>query len=167
MAGFHGGTREGDEVGTHYRGTKAERLALEAYIKLQRCAESVVSRVFLRNRMELTVSQFGVLEALFHLGPLSQGELGGKILRSGGNMTLVVNNLARRGLVGRRRDAQDRRRVVVSLTAKGRGVIESVFPRHVEAIVAELSALSAEEQAQLAALCRRLGRATGGGSSRA
>jgi len=64
--------------------------------------------------------------------------------------------------VGRRRDAQDRRRVVVSLTAKGRGLIESVFPRHVEAIVAELSALSKAEQALLADLCRRLGRSLDG-----
>jgi len=149
-------------MGTHYQGSGAERQALETYIKLQRCADSVVSRVFLRNRMNLTVSQFGVLEALLHLGPMCPGELGGKILRSGGNMTLVVDNLERRGLVKRQRDEKDRRKVVVSLTPKGRETIEAVFPRHVEAIVAELSALSKAEQALLADLCRRLGRSQDG-----
>ncbi|MDH4249053.1 MAG: MarR family transcriptional regulator, partial [Deltaproteobacteria bacterium] len=140
-----------------HHGTEAERQALETYIKLQRCAESVVSRVFLRNRMELTVSQFGVLEALFHLGPLSPGELGTKILRSGGNMTLVINNLVRRKLVERRRDGQDRRRVVVSLASRGRKLIEDVFPRHVETIVGELAVLTRAEQVLLASLCKRLG----------
>ena len=41
----------------------------------------------------MTVSQFGVLEALHHLGPLRQGEISAKLLRSGGNITLVVDNL--------------------------------------------------------------------------
>ena len=58
---------------------------------------------------DVTVSQFGVLEALHHLGPLRQGEISAKLLRSGGNITLVVDNLEARGLVQRTREANDRR----------------------------------------------------------
>ena len=83
---------------THYQGTPTETQALDAYIKLSRAAESVNQRIneHLHAR-GLTVSQFGVLEALYHLGPLPVGQLAGKILRSSANLTLVVDNLARQG----------------------------------------------------------------------
>ncbi len=46
----------------------------------------------------LTESQFGVLDSLFHLGPMKQKEIGKKILKSGGNITMVINNLEKRGI---------------------------------------------------------------------
>jgi MarR family 2-MHQ and catechol resistance regulon transcriptional repressor len=74
-------------MGTHYQGTQAETDALNAYIKLMRAAESVTARAHNVLPKEITLSQFGVLEALLHRGPLCQGELASKLLRSGGNVT--------------------------------------------------------------------------------
>ena len=145
-------------MGTHYRGTPEEVRALDAYIKLMRAAESVTARLSRRMAASgLTVSQFGVLEALLHLGPLCQRELGRKLLKSSGNITLVVDNLEKRGLVRRRREGADRRFVTVHLTEKGHRLIRSVFPDVAAAIVEEMGALTASQQETLGRLCRRLG----------
>ena len=147
-------------MATHYRGSAQERAALDAYIKLMRAADSVTARLDpLMRAADLTVGQFGTLEALLHLGPLCQRDLGRKLLRSGGNVTVVVGNLARRGLVRRERRADDRRFITVTLTDKGRRLIGGIFPRHVRHIVHELSVLSLPQQAELGRLCRQLGHA--------
>lgn len=143
---------------THYHGTSEETLALESYIKLSRAAESVTQRVnaHLHNR-GLTISQFGVLEALYHLGTLAVGQLGDKILKSSGNMTMVVDNLERRGLVERSRRKDDRRCVEVSLTPAGRQLVAELLPSHVDGVRATMGVLSSEELVQLGQLCRKLG----------
>ncbi len=145
-------------MGTHYDGTVVERQALDAYIKLARAADAVNHRINSHlGDYKLTVSQFGVLEALFHLGPLQVGQLGDKILRSSGNMTLVIDNLVRRKLVQRQRREDDRRCIEIHLTPAGRTLIAGVLPPHVAHVVVSLGVLTAEEQAQLAGLCRKLG----------
>ena len=145
-------------MGTHYQGTKEERRALDLYIKLSRAAESVNQRV---NRhlqdAHLTVSQFGVLEAIYHLGPLTPGQLCDKILRSTGNLTLVIDNLEKRRLVARRQNPEDRRSTIVELTPTGCELIVGILPLHVQTVVQEMAVLSPAEQEQLAALCRKLG----------
>ena len=91
-------------MGTHFKGSKSATRALDTYIKLVRAAESVLSRVHRQTTGDLTVSQFGVLEALHHLGPMHQRKIGSKLLKSGGNITMVIDNLERRGLVERHRN---------------------------------------------------------------
>lgn len=143
---------------THYQGTPEEVLAMDTFIKLTRGTESLLARLAQRDTWgELTVRQFGALEALYHLGSLRQGELSEKLLKSGGNITLVVDNLEKRGLVRRERAAEDRRVVVATLTEAGQALIESLLPGHVRDVVEELSVLTSEEQATLGRLCRILG----------
>ena len=108
---------------------------------------------------DLTISQFGVLEALYHLGSMCQNELAGKILKSSGNMTMVIDNLEKRNLVVRQRNPDDRRMVTVSLTKVGVELIEQILPGHVAAITEEMNFLSPEEQVELGELCRKLGKA--------
>jgi MarR family 2-MHQ and catechol resistance regulon transcriptional repressor len=146
---------------TKYSGTPEEVRALDAYIKLIRAANTVSGRIH-RHLLEtgLSTSQFGVLDALYHLGPLHQNVIARKMLMSGGNVTLIVGNLVRRGLVDRQRQAADRRYAVVKLTDRGRDLIGRIFPRHVEGIVREMRNLNAGEQEDLARLCRKLGRGT-------
>ena len=145
-------------MGTKYQGTDEEVRALDAYIKLMRAAESVAARLAPHlSRAGLTTSQFSALEALYHLGPLCQRDLAKKILKSGGNITMVVDNLEKRGLVERERDAIDRRYITVRLTAAGRRLIQKLFPRHAEAIREEMDVLSATELERLARLCKRVG----------
>ena len=143
---------------THYQGSSQEKQALNVYIKLARAAESVTVRI---NRhfadANLTISQFGVLEALYHLGPLHQNELGKKILKSSGNMTMVIDNLCKRGLVERTRNVDDRRYITVSLTEAGNTLISEIFPKHVAIVEREIGVLSQEEQAEIERLCRKLG----------
>lgn len=143
---------------THFQGDSQTILALDTFIKLTRANSAFEARVLGHGTLgELTMSQFGVLEALYHLGPLCQGALSQKLLKSTGNMTLVLDNLEKRGLVQRIRSQEDRRMVTIELTCAGRERIEAIFPLHAAAIQAEMSVLTAEEQAQLGQLCRKLG----------
>lgn len=143
---------------THYQGRQDEILALDTYIKLTRAVNSFENRVLARGTLgKLTISQFAVLEALYHLGPMCQGQLSQKLLKSTGNMTMVVDNLEKAGLVRRVRSVEDRRMISIELTGAGKEKIESVLPIHVAAITAEMSVLAPAEQSLLGELTRKLG----------
>ena len=144
-------------MGTRHQGAIEEINALNAFIKLQRSAESVSTRIHAVLPDGLTITQFGVLEALHHLGPLCQSELAEKLLKSGGNLTLVVDNLEKAGFVLRDRDASDRRFVVVRLTEKGSVFIDALFPKVVANVTREMRALSSTELADLGRLCKKIG----------
>lgn len=144
-------------MGTRYRGTNEEINALNAFIKLQRAAESVSTRVHSVLPAGLTITQFGVLEALYHIGPLCQGELAEKLLRSGGNLTLVVDNLEKAGHVVRERDPADRRFVVVKLTDSGAAFIGRLLPQVVANVSREMNRLSSTELLDLGRLCKKVG----------
>jgi len=144
---------------THYVGTRAELRTLDTFIKLTRCTNSLLARLVQRETIgDLTYSQFAVLEALYHLGHMTQGEISNKVLKSGSNLTTVIDNLERDGMVRRERDAEDRRVIHVHLTEAGKAKVETVFPGHVAAIVDEFSVLSATEQKTLGELCKKLGK---------
>jgi MarR family 2-MHQ and catechol resistance regulon transcriptional repressor len=123
-----------------------------------RAAESITARTHRHLTSNgLTISQFGVLEALYHLGPLSQKQIGQKILRSSGNITMIIDNLEKRSLVVRKRDKADRRVFIVHLTDKGNKLISKIFPPHAAKISDEMSVLSPAEQETLGSLCKKLG----------
>jgi MarR family 2-MHQ and catechol resistance regulon transcriptional repressor len=146
-------------MGTHYNGTPDEVRAIDTYIKLQRSAESTAARATRHLASAgLTFSQYGVLDILFHLGSLPLGQIAEKILKSEGNMTTVVDNLERRGLVKRERKERDRRVITLTLTEAGRNVIEGILPPHIQAIVEEMSVLTPDEQETLSRLCRKVGK---------
>jgi MarR family 2-MHQ and catechol resistance regulon transcriptional repressor len=144
-------------MGTRHRGSIEEINALNAFIKLQRASESISTRVHAVLPAGLTITQFGVLEAIHHIGPLCQGELAEKLLRSGGNLTLVVDNLEKAGYVARERDPADRRFVVVKLTDKGIQFISEIFPRVLKNVTREMSVLSSTELFDLCRLCKKVG----------
>lgn len=132
--------------------------ALNAYTKLMRAAESVTGRVHrVLAEPKLTISQFGVLEALHHKGPLCQKDIGAKILKSSGNMTMVIDNLEKSGLVRRERDSEDRRYLTIHLTEAGIALISKVFAEVEAEIVTEMASLTGNEQELLGCLCKKLG----------
>lgn len=144
---------------THYKGCKEVVRALNAYINLARASDTLLARLSLHAEAhDLTLGQFGILELLLHLGPMYQTVLGNKLLRSGGNITTVLDNLERRNLVRRERQKKDRRKMLVRLTAAGHRLISAYFPSHAEEIAKEMGRLSPKEQEQLRFLCRKLGR---------
>jgi len=149
---------------THFQGSPETKRALNAFINLARATNSLQARLSVQLEGQgLTVGQFGVLEALLHLGPMTQCVLGEKLLRSGGNITLVIDNLEKHGLVRRERQTEDRRTIVIHLTPKGMRLIKRVFPAHAKMILKEMSQLEPKEQEDLRRLCRKLG--TGGRAS--
>ena len=141
-----------------YPVNQEEQRALSAYVKLSRAAQAMETASHRHlTAHNLTISQFGVLEALLHLGPLSQRRLAEKILRSSGNLTMVIDNLERDGLVRRERDPNDRRVMIVNLTRDGEKLIQNVLPAHVRGLTELFSALTSEEVEELGRLTRKLG----------
>lgn len=135
-----------------------EKAALTLYTRLMRAANAVTEKMHTHLQVHrLTISQFGVLEALYHLGPLCQKELGEKILKTSGNITLVIDNLEKRQLVARKKDPRDRRRFAVTLTPAGIDLIEKIFPNHSKIAARVFSVLSPGEQKQLGELLKTLG----------
>ncbi len=143
---------------THYDGTEEEERALNTFIRFTRAFDTVDQKIGATFRAhDLTSGQFGVLETLYHLGPLHQGALGEKLLQSKGNISTIISNLEERGLVERRRDEADRRYVKVHLTGEGRQLIAEIFPAHVQRITETLDVLDDEEIEELGRLCKKLG----------
>jgi MarR family 2-MHQ and catechol resistance regulon transcriptional repressor len=107
-------------------------------------------------------SDFGVLEALLHKGPLPVNAIGKKVLLTSGSMTAAVDRLENRGLVERRDDPADRRTRVIHLTDEGRKLIRKLFAMHEKDMERAVSALNAREREELSGLLRKLGRSAEG-----
>lgn len=138
---------------------EGQRLALGLWIALARCYSTYAKAIAVKvQEYDLTVPQFGTLEALYHLGPLSLGELADKLLVTGGNVTYVMDRLESRGLVSRYRSPEDRRVVQARLTPAGRDLVASVFPGHAEYVEHLCRHLSTPEQEQMRKLLKELGK---------
>src|SRR5262245_23380761 len=104
----------------------------------------------------LGLTEFAVLEVLYHKGALPLGEIRDRILVTGASTTYVVTKLEERGLMRRRTSDEDQRVVFGELTPKGRALMDQVFPAHVERLRAVTAGLSAAEKRAAAQLLRRL-----------
>lgn len=139
------------------RSTAQER-ALKLLVVLSRASNAVARRMFEEFDLRgLTATEFGILEALYHKGPLLLGDVQKKILLSSGGVTYTVDRLAEKGLVERRECTSDRRARYAALTARGQELMDELFPVHADRIEALMSALSAKEQDTAIALLRKLG----------
>lgn len=108
-------------------------------------------------RHDLTLAEFGVLEALYHKGPMLAGEVQRRTLVSSGGITYLVDRLAARGLVERQPCPGDRRANFVALTLRGTAFVGRIFPEHAKVIADAMAALAPREQATVTSLLRRLG----------
>lgn len=135
-----------------------EELALDMWVKLAR-AFSTFDKLSGKDilRYGVTQPQFAVLECLGHLGSLTIGGLSKKMLVSGGNMTVVVDNLEKMDFVERIHSSKDRRAIHVQLTVKGKQWFDESFPNHAHHIVDIASVLSTNEQKELSSLLKKLG----------
>jgi MarR family transcriptional regulator, 2-MHQ and catechol-resistance regulon repressor len=142
---------------TRQYGRKADT-ALRMWVKLAR-AFTTLNRLSAGDIRSygVTQAQFGVLEVLGHLGPMSLGELARKMLISCGNTTVIVDNLAKEGLLERTAHGKDRRVKVVQLTPKGRKLFADVFPKHAAAMAEFVGVLAEQDQERLGALLKKLG----------
>lgn len=117
----------------------------------------------------LCQSDFGVMEALLHKGPLPVKALGEKVLLTSGSMTAAIDRLERRGWVVRGDDPEDRRSRIVRLTPEGRRTIQALFRSHERDMERAAAGLSPAERMDLMKLLRKLGkdRAQGPGTRKA
>jgi MarR family transcriptional regulator, 2-MHQ and catechol-resistance regulon repressor len=139
--------------------TDGEGRALGLWIALARCYSTYAKAIAVKvQEYGLTVPQFGTLEALYHLGPLSLGELADKLLVTGGNVTYVMDRLEAQGLVSRYRRADDRRVVQAKLTEAGRDLVARFFPEHAEYVAHLCRHLDSGEQEEMRSLLKQLGK---------
>ncbi len=137
---------------------KKTDLALTTWVKLARAFSSFNKRSIEGIRkFGLTQPQFAVIEIIGHLGPLKVGEICNKMLVSGGNMTLVLDNIAKLGYIERVHSLEDRRAILIQLTQKGKDLFDNVFENHAEHVTKLMSVLSVEEQKTLGELLKKLG----------
>jgi MarR family 2-MHQ and catechol resistance regulon transcriptional repressor len=132
--------------------------ALKLFVVLSRAFNSVAARLeWHPDRHSLTMTEFGIMEALLHKGPLLLGEVQKKILLTSGGVTYTVDRLVEKGLIERQECPGDRRAKYAALTPKGEALMKRVFPAHAERIEDTMEALSAREQDNAIALLRKLG----------
>jgi MarR family 2-MHQ and catechol resistance regulon transcriptional repressor len=124
---------------------KAAR-AVEAY------AENSISQ------LEMCGSDFAVLEALLHKGPLPVNEIGKKVLLTSGSITVAVDRLEEKGLVERRAHGSDRRARIVHLTKEGKKLITRAYADHAADLERLASAsLTKKERDTLIRLLKQIG----------
>ncbi len=106
----------------------------------------------------LAMTEFAVLEALYHKGPLRLGEIRDRILLTGASTTYVVKKLEERGLMRRKSAPEDSRVVLGELTKKGRTLMDEVFPAHVERLQEASAGLTVSQKREVSELLRTLTR---------
>lgn len=109
-------------------------------------------------RHGLTSTEFAVLEALYHKGPLLLGEIQTKILVSSGGITYLVDRMVERGLVERRACPEDRRARYAALTDEGVEFMDRIFPEHARCIARASEGLSSDERREATRLLKALGK---------
>ena len=105
----------------------------------------------------LGLSDFGILEALLHKGPMLVNEIGRRIQLTSGSITSAIDRLQARGLVERSADAADRRAKKVALTRSGRALITRIFDKHKTDLDDAVAGLTRGERETLIVLLKKLG----------
>lgn len=114
----------------------------------------------------LCVSDFAVLEALLHKGPLTITAIQGKVLLASGSMTAAVDRVEKKGLVVRKTTPTDRRARLLELTPDGRRTAAALFEKHAQDLETLMSVLSDAEKQRLYALLKKLGLSAAAGASK-
>ncbi len=138
------------------------RAALYLWIAMNRAAGSIQEHLTPQVESHgVTLTEFGVLEALFHKGPLTHGEIASRVLLANSSITYVIDKLEDRGLLRRRPSEEDRREKIVELTPDGQSKIEDAFPEHAALIDDLMADLGLEEKREVASRLRRIERRAG------
>ena len=139
-------------------GANTEITAPKLWIVLARCHRAIAIAVE-RSIAELglCLSDFMVLEALLHKGPLSISEIQAKVLLASGSMTAAVDRVESKDLVLRKTTATDRRARLLELTPKGRRLIERAFEEHARHLESVMPVLDDDEKCRLYAGLKKLG----------
>ena len=105
----------------------------------------------------LQLSEFAIMEALLHKGPLPISIIGEKVLLTSGSMTAAVNRLENKKMVRRIQDPSDGRRFHVHLTPSGAKMIKKAYARHANNLEKVAQVLTEKERQELARLLKKIG----------
>ncbi|MDU4859911.1 MAG: MarR family winged helix-turn-helix transcriptional regulator [Terrisporobacter othiniensis] len=105
----------------------------------------------------LTSAQFAVLEALYHKGDLSVGEVQAKILSTSGTIPVIVKNLEKEGFLEKRNDDRDKRRFILHITQKGRELMDIIYPENEAIITSMMNIWNKEEQEEILKYMKKFG----------
>ena len=133
--------------------------AVHAWLLMMKAMQAI-TRYALANFEEsgLGLSDFAVLEALLHKGPLPVNVIGPKVNLTPGSISVAVDRLVAKGLVSRAESSQDRRVRIVTLTPRGKSVIIPVFRAHAATMEKVFSGLSRDEMRQFEQQLKRIGK---------
>ena len=111
------------------------------------------------NENDLTMNQFKVLEVLYHRGDLNVGSITKLTMSTPGNITVVIKNLKRDGLISSIQDPNDKRASLLSISQEGRKIISGMFGQHAKNLTSYFDVLDDEELDTLFELLRKLQKA--------
>jgi MarR family transcriptional regulator, 2-MHQ and catechol-resistance regulon repressor len=132
--------------------------ALKLWVVLSRAHEAVAELARRDvDRGELSLTEFGVMEALFHKGDLTAGEVSKRVLLRSGSLTYVIDKLVERGLIKRKLCDTDKRRTYLQLTTPGSALMRRIWPGHAAVIELATSGLTLAEKRTVARLLKRMG----------
>lgn len=132
--------------------------ALKLWVVLNRAHEAVGELAKLDvDKSELSLTEFGVMEALYHKGALSAGEVSRRVLLRSGSLTYVIDKLVERGLIRRTVCETDKRRTYLQLTITGAALMRKMWPGHAAAIARAMEGLTLAEKRTAARLLKKMG----------
>ena len=144
---------------------EASSAALRLWVVMSRAHAAIAAHAAADvARHGLTLAEFGILEALYHRGPMLLGEVQRRILVSSGGITFLVDRLTAKGLVERRTCHEDRRARYAALTPAGTALVAKIFPEHAALLTQVMEGLTVDEQSTSADMMRALGLFASGGA---
>lgn len=130
---------------------------LKILIALHRVVNAVDSKTAkLVKAYGLSLGQFAVLEALYHKGEMTVGQVQKKILSSTGTMPVIIKNLEKRQFISHKEDEHDKRKRLLYITDKGRDIISKVFPKNKEIIIEYFKNMEIDEKKEFLRLMKSL-----------
>ncbi|WP_157351501.1 MarR family winged helix-turn-helix transcriptional regulator [Aliarcobacter butzleri] len=126
-------------------GTRTDK-AMKTVVRLEKTSLKITNLIInYLLKHNLTFNQFKVLEVLYHLGDLNIGSITKLTMSTPGNITVVVKNLKRDNWITSVKDPNDNRASILSITQKGKEIIEEVFPNHAKNLTKAMEVLNDEE----------------------
>ncbi|MFH5836888.1 MarR family winged helix-turn-helix transcriptional regulator [Proteiniclasticum sp. C24MP] len=135
-----------------------EALSLKLFVVLTRALDSVRKSIEKEIRSYgLNPTEFAVLELLYNKGEQTVQKIGEKVLIASSSITYVVDKLEKKNLILRTPNPEDRRITQVSITEKGKALMDDIFPGHAKAVQRILEGLTMEEKEEMISQLKKLG----------
>ncbi|MGN1402177.1 MAG: MarR family winged helix-turn-helix transcriptional regulator [Bacillus sp. (in: firmicutes)] len=135
--------------------TKDTLKAFTVILRASEAIEAVIKRDVAQYGLNMT--EFAVLELLYHKGDQPTQVIGQKILISSGSITYVVDKLVKKKYVVRKGCKEDRRVTFAHLTEEGISLMDEIFPKHEEKIAELFDQLDASEVKETIQLMKKIG----------